>query len=152
MKRTGINFAVEALEPVTLHGPPLLAERDLMSPYVWQESTGRLGIMVRAVPTLQGDRSDTGVIWAGWSDDGCTFEMDDAPAIVPGPGEVDVGGVEDPTVLRMEDGYVVYYTGVQADFARGNMLYATGQSLDAPEKQGDRKSTRMNSSHTCATR
>src|SRR3546814_9515627 len=75
MKRTGINFAVEALEPVTLHGPPLLAERDLMSPYVWQESTGRLGIMVRAVPTLQGDRSDTGVIWAGWSDDGCTFEM-----------------------------------------------------------------------------
>src|SRR3546814_17818888 len=36
----------------------------------------------------------------------------------------------------MEDGYVVYYTGVQADFARGNMLYATGQSLDALEKQG----------------
>src|SRR3546814_11348997 len=92
--------------------------------------------MVRAVPTLQGDRSDTGVIWAGWSDDGCTFEMDDAPAIVPGPGEVDVGGVEDPTVLCMEDGYVVYYTGVQADFARGNMIYATGQSLDALEKQG----------------
>src|SRR3546814_18719440 len=36
----------------------------------------------------------------------------------------------------MEDGYVVYYTGVQADFASGNMLYATGQSLDALEKQG----------------
>src|SRR3546814_19218535 len=92
--------------------------------------------MVRAVPTLQGDRSDTGVIWAGWSDDGCTFELDDAPAIVPGPGEVDVGGVEDPTVLRMEDGYVVYYTGVQADFARGHMLYATGPSIHALEQTG----------------
>src|SRR3546814_19223114 len=136
MKRTGINFAVEALEPVTLHGPPLLAERDLMSPYVWQESTGRLGIMVRAVPTLQGDRSDTGVIWAGWSDDGCTFEMDDAPAIVPGPGEVDVGGVEDTTVLRMEAGYVGFYTGVQADFVRGIMLYAKGQSTHEPHTEG----------------
>ena len=136
MRQTGINFNVEALEPVTLHGPPALAERDLMSPYVWQEPTGRLGIMVRAVPTLGSDRADTGVIWAGWSDNGHVFEMEDAPAIVPGPAEVDIGGVEDPTVLRMEDGYVVYYTGVQSDFIHGNMLFAAGPSLDALEKQG----------------
>jgi predicted GH43/DUF377 family glycosyl hydrolase len=121
---------------VTLHGPPALAERDLMSPYVWQEHTGRLGIMVRAVPTQTSDRSDTGVIWAGWSDDGCTFEMEDRPAIAPGPAEIDIGGVEDPTVLRMEDGYVVYYTGVHADFATGSMLYAAGPSIDALEKKG----------------
>src|SRR3546814_19316274 len=107
-----------------------------MSPYVWQESTGRLGIMVRAVPTLQGDRSDTGVIWAGWSDDGCTFEMDDAPANVPGPDEDDVGGVEAPTALRTEDGYAVYYTGLQADLDRGNLLYATGPSLPALHNPG----------------
>ncbi|MCM8729526.1 glycosidase [Hephaestia sp. GCM10023244] len=136
MRRTGINFAVETLEPVTLHGPPLLAERDLMSPYVWQEATGRFGIMVRAVPTQQGDRSDTGVIWAGWSDDGRTFEMEDTPAIVPGPDAIDIGGVEDPTVLRTDDGYVVYYTGVEADRAHGEMLYATGPSIDALVKQG----------------
>src|SRR3546814_9567072 len=44
MKRTGINFAVEALEPVTLHGPPLLAERDLMRS---EEHTSELQSLMR---------------------------------------------------------------------------------------------------------
>src|SRR5690242_12409549 len=45
-----IDFNVRALEPVILHGPSILSERDLMSPYVWAEPDGRYGIMVRAVP------------------------------------------------------------------------------------------------------
>jgi predicted GH43/DUF377 family glycosyl hydrolase len=131
-----IDFNVQALEPVILHGPSILSERDLMSPYVWAEPDGRYGIMVRAVPPVGVDRTDTGIIWAGWGHDGIVFEMDDAPAIVPGPAAIDCGGVEDPTVVRMSDGYVVYYTGVADDFSHGNMLYATGPSPDRLTKQG----------------
>jgi predicted GH43/DUF377 family glycosyl hydrolase len=136
MSRPRIDFNVELLEPVTLHGPSALSERDLMSPYVWTEPDGRLGIMVRAVPRQDVDRSDTGVIWAGWSDDGRVFDMEERPAIVPGPDPLDCDGVEDPTVVRMDDGYVVYYTGVSGDFSHGEMLYASGPSVDTLEKRG----------------
>ena len=131
-----IDFNVEALEPVVLQGSSALAERNLMSPYIWVEPDGRLGIMVRAVPPDDADRTDTGVIWAGWSDDGIVFDMDAAPAITPGPEPIDCGGVEDPTVVRTAEGYVVYYTGVAGDHSHGNMLYATGPSPDRLTKRG----------------
>ena len=132
-----LDFNVEALEAVTLEGPDALMERDFMSPYVWEEPDGRLGIMVRAVTKIDQKTTDTGVIWAGWSDDGRTFRMLDAPSIAPGPGEEDIGGVEDPTVVRMEDGsYVVYYTGVASDMAHGEMCYASGPAIDRLEKSG----------------
>ena len=134
---TALDFNVESMEPVTLNGPPVLADRDLMSPYVWQEPGGRFGIMVRAVPRAGTEPIDTGLIWAGWSKDGRSFDMLAAPSIVPGPDEPELGGVEDPTVLRNDDGsYVVYYTGVTADHAHGEMFYATGPSVDALVKQG----------------
>jgi predicted GH43/DUF377 family glycosyl hydrolase len=136
MTCTRIDFNVEALEPVTLQGPSAIAERDLMSPYVWTEPDGRLGIMVRAVPPQGADRTDTGMIWAGWSNDGRVFDMEPAPAIVPGPDAIDCGGVEDPTVVRTDQGFIVYYTGVCADFSRGEMLYATGPDVRTLTKQG----------------
>ena len=135
-RRSPIDFNVAALEPITLHGPSALAERHLMSPYVWTESDGRYGIMVRAVAPQGPDRTNTGTIWAGWSDDGVVFVMNDAPAITPGPDAIDCGGVEDPTVVRTDDGYVVYYTGVRDDFSHGEMLYATGPDLEHLTKQG----------------
>nr|WP_250890489.1 glycosidase [Sphingobium nicotianae] len=111
--------------------------RDLMSPFVWQEKDGRFGIMLRAVTKMGEAMTDTGVIWAGWSADGRHFSMHDTPAIVPGPDAHDAGGVEDPTVVRLSDGsYVVYYTGVLADMARGELSYATGPSLDRLTKAG----------------
>lgn len=135
-RRQEIDFNVQALEPVILQGPSALSERDLMSPYVWSEPSGTLGIMVRAVPRVGVDRTDTGVIWAGWSDDGIVFQMDDHPALVPGPDSVDIGGIEDPTVILTDQGYVVYYTGVAADHAHGNMLYASGPSPSQLTKRG----------------
>ncbi|MBN2973172.1 hypothetical protein JW805_14230 [Roseomonas aeriglobus] len=135
--RTPIDFNVKAIETVVLDGPPALMTRDLMSPYIWQEPNGRWGIMVRAVVRAGQAMTDTGVIWSGWSEDGCRFTMLDAPSIVPGPGDHDAGGVEDPTVLRRADGsYIVYYTGVLADMAHGELAYATGPSLDRLEKRG----------------
>jgi len=131
-----LDFNVKRIETVTLDGPPDLMKRDLMSPYVWQEPDGRWGIMVRATVKAGETLTDTGQIWAGWSNDGLHFTMLDQPAIVPGPGEHDAGGVEDPTVVRQDDGYVVYYSGVLADHAHGELSYATGPSLDRLIKSG----------------
>ncbi|WP_354289378.1 glycosidase [Sphingomonas sp. UYEF23] len=133
-----VDFNVQELQDIHLMGPPLLMARDLMSPYVWLEPDGRFGIMVRAVTQPGKPMTDTGIIWAGWSDDGVHFAMLDQPSIVPGAvGEKDAGGVEDPTVVKMEDGsYVVYYTGVEADMAHGEMFYATGPSVDKLVKTG----------------
>ncbi|WP_010218192.1 glycosidase [Sphingomonas sp. PAMC 26621] len=133
-----VDFNVHALEDIHLMGPAALMARDLMSPFVWLEPDGRFGIMVRAVTRPGEPMTDTGIIWGGWSDDGVHFNMLDQPSILPGAtGEKDSGGVEDPTVVKMADGsYVVYYTGVEADMAHGEMFYATGPSLEKLVKSG----------------
>ena len=132
-----LDFNVEDLQEITLTGPDAVTRRDLMSPYVWKAGDGRFGVMVRAVPALGTKLTDTGQIWAGWSEDGVNFEMLDQPSIVGGPDEQDIGGVEDPTVLLRDDGsYVVYYTGVASDMTHGEMFYAIGPSLDKLEKTG----------------
>ena len=133
-----VDFNVQAIQDIQLSGPPLLMNRDLMSPYVWLEPDGRFGIMVRAVTRPGQPMTDTGIIWAGWSTDGVHFAMLDQPSIVPGTGtEADAGGVEDPTVVKMEDGsYVVYYTGVQPDMAHGEMFFASGPRVDQLTKSG----------------
>jgi len=136
-RRQPLDFNVERIEDVTLEGPPELIARDWMSPYVWLDRNGRFGIMVRAVPGRDAARTDTGMIWGGWSDDGRVFTMLDQPSIVASPTGLDAGGVEDPTVVQREDGsYVVYYTGVAADMAHGEMLYAEGPSIDRLTKAG----------------
>ncbi len=132
-----VDFNVQQIEDVVVVGPPALMARDFMSPYVWSEPGGRLGIMLRAVVKPGADKTDTGQIWAGWSTDGRRFDMLDAPVITAGTEEVDAGGVEDPTVHRMRDGsYLVYFTAVCADMTRGELSYAVGPSVDALKKSG----------------
>lgn len=132
-----VDFAVEEIQNVFLEGPPALTTRNYMSPYVWREPDGKLGIMMRAVPKEEAKAADTGMIWAGWSHDGTHFKMLDNPVIKPGPDQQDIGGVEDPTVVRMkDDGYVVYYTGVSADKAHGELCYASGPAIDQLKKSG----------------
>jgi predicted GH43/DUF377 family glycosyl hydrolase len=136
-ERTEIDFNVEAIEDVVLDGPPELMARDFMSPYIWADPEHGFGIMVRAVPRPGTPQIDTGVIWAGWSRDGLRFTMLDKPVIVPGPEAHDAGGVEDPTVMRLENGsYVVYFTGVLADHAHGELSYASGPSIEELTKSG----------------
>lgn len=131
-----LDFNVKRIETVSLTGPSALTARDLMSPFVWREPDGRWGLMVRAVVRPDAPLTDTGLIWSGWSDDGVRFTMLDAPSLAPGPGDHDAGGVEDPTVIRGEDGYIVYYSGVRADLAHSELSYATGASLDRLTKSG----------------
>ena len=65
-----LDFNVEAIDAVVLEANTALAERDLMSPYVWELDKGRFGLLVRAVPRVPSEATDTGTIWFGTSQDG----------------------------------------------------------------------------------
>jgi len=134
-----IDFAVEAIDIVRLdiadREDGLLTGHDLMSPYVW-EAEGHLKLLVRVLKNPLGATDPTGVIYAGQSDDGLRFKMGKTPAIVPGPDEVDAGGVEDPTVVIGDEPHlIVFYTGVHATRDQGCLLMATGPSLGKLTKQ-----------------
>ena len=131
-----IDFNVEAIETVTLNTSGDLAERDLMSPYVWELSGGRFGILVRGVPRDPAYSGDTGRIWYGEGDDGLTFAMQEGPVIVPGPDPADGGGVEDPTLVIRDGEWVVYYTGVDVARSGGELFYATGSGPSDLVKRG----------------
>lgn len=133
-----VAYVVEGLEAVTLDiaGPEgRLANCDLMSPYVWTEGDV-YRLLVRVLPNPLRPTDPTGIIWGGDSDDGLSFRMRDAPAIVPGPGPDDAGGCEDPTVVRGEDGaYLIFYTGVDAARSQGALMVATGPDLTELREQ-----------------
>lgn len=134
-----LDFAVEAIDVVKLdiadRGDGLLAGHDLMSPYVW-EAEGHRKLLVRVLKNPLEQTDPTGVIYAGQSKDGVDFKMARTPAIVPGPDEVDAGGVEDPTVvIGSEPHLIVFYTGVEATRDQGSLLMATGPSLRHLTKQ-----------------
>lgn len=132
------GFVVEALDDVTLdmsQPDGLLAGYDLMSPYVWTDPDG-CHLLVRVLPDPLGSADPTGVIYCGHSDDGLRFVMDHAPAIAPGPGVDDAGGVEDPTVVIAERGeLLVYFTGVDAARSQGCLMVARGTDLARLTKQ-----------------
>jgi predicted GH43/DUF377 family glycosyl hydrolase len=128
-------FVVERLDAVTLSAGSPLAGMDLMSPFVWREGE-RYRIMARGVPDPLTPTDPTGVIGAGESHDGLTFTMDPKLAITAGPGPLDAGGCEDPTVLHTKkDGYLIYYTGVDAARAQGAMMLAAGPDLASLTKR-----------------
>ncbi len=130
------GFEVDRTERLTLHGGGELTDRDLMSPYVWQEPGGDYGIMVRGVPRHGRYASDTGQVWYGTSQDGLVFTMHDEPVLAPDPAGLDAGGCEDPTVVIENGRYIVYYTGVDAARSCGQMLYAEGDSPTTLVKLG----------------
>ena len=131
-----IDFVVDQIDIVTMTGNALVAQRNLLSPYVWQPAPGQFAMLVRAVPH-PGECGDTGTIWHASSGDGLAFTASDTPVLSPGPGPSDIGGCEDPTPVFAPDGsVVVYYTGVDATRTHGEMLYACGPSVAALEKRG----------------
>lgn len=144
-----VAYVVEQVDAVWLIAGDPLKSMDWMSPYVWMGDDQKHWMMMRGVPNPCGPSDPTGIIWCGYSEDGLTFKMDPRPVITPGPDAVDAGGVEDPTVLQVEDGLMVYYTGVLADRRQGSMLLATGPDpysltkrevvLKAPEGEGNFK-------------
>ena len=130
------GFAIDRIERVSLVGGGELANRDQMSPYVWQDDDGTFGIMVRGVPKNHQYTTDTGMVWYGKSQDGLTFTMRDEPILAPEPGGLDAGGCEDPTLVIHDGQWLVYYTGVDAEHDSGQMLYAEGTGPDDLTKKG----------------
>jgi predicted GH43/DUF377 family glycosyl hydrolase len=130
-----VDFNVEAREAVSVDQTGALADHDLMSPFVWEEPNGVLGLMVRAVPRAV-KSGNTGAIFYGTSNEGVSFQMDETPVIAPGPDAIDSGGCEDPTVVIIDGRYVVYYTGVNADRSSGQLLYAEGPDVHHLTKRG----------------
>ncbi|WP_242138885.1 glycosidase [Sphingomonas sp. TREG-RG-20F-R18-01] len=131
-----VDFNVEQIDPLGMVGNEAVSRRDLMSPYVWGLDDGSYAMLVRAVPR-PGETGDTGTIWYATSSDGLRFTASDTPVLAPGPGLDDIGGCEDPTpVFRTDGSVVIYYTGVDATHSHGEMLYATGPSIDCLTKQG----------------
>ncbi|MET0365763.1 MAG: glycosidase [Sphingobium sp.] len=130
-----IGYLVEALDTVVLSQNSALAGMDLMSPFVWKEGDC-YRIMVRGVPNPLGPHDPTGIIVGGTGKDGLHFAMDAGLAITPGPLAADLGGCEDPTVLKTADHeYLVYYTGVDVARQQGSMILAAGCDLDSLVKQ-----------------
>lgn len=135
--RAHLAFTVEALDVVTLDSARpdgLLAGHDLMSPYVW-ERAGRLNLFVRVLPNPLGPDDPTGVIYAGTSQDGLSFQMREHPALEPGPKDRDAGGVEDPTVVWSGQEVLVFYTGVARGRGQGSLLVARGPDISALTKR-----------------
>ena len=130
-----VDFNVESKEQLILTADGL-SQFDLMSPFVWEEPDGSYAMLVRAVIRNREMSDNTGSIYFGVSVDGLTFTMDKTPAIPPGPGKLDVGGCEDPTVVIEDGRYVVYYTGVDETHSCGQMLYAEGPDVRHLMKRG----------------
>jgi len=93
-----VTLEIADSTPLRFTGGPASAGEYILSPFAYDE--GRQ-IFVRAVPRLD-DEPDCKISRAfhGHSSDGITFAIDAVPALAPGPDAVDLGGVEDPTVLE----------------------------------------------------
>jgi predicted GH43/DUF377 family glycosyl hydrolase len=132
---TNVDFNVENMDELVIEADSPIKDRDLLSPFVWEES-GKFRMLVRSAPRTMSETGNTGAIHYGESDDGLTFHVHSKPVIAPDGGDLDVGGCEDPTVVKWQDEYVVYYTGVDKTRRSGQMLYASGQSIDKLQKRG----------------
>ncbi|HVV34410.1 MAG TPA: hypothetical protein VHC73_14375 [Vitreimonas sp.] len=130
-----LDFNVEEIVALKIEADTPIKDGALMSPYVWKEG-GKYQMLVRSAPLSLSDTGNTGTIHHGWSDDGVNFHIHAKPVLAPSDSELDIGGCEDPTVVTFEHQYVVYYTGVDKTRSSGQMLYATGESLDRLEKRG----------------
>ena len=129
-----VTYAVEQLDTVTIAPGATIDGMDLMSPFVWKEGAVYRA-MVRGVPHPLGPTDPTGIIAVGAGTDGLNFVMDAGLAITPGPNPADAGGCEDPTVVLTAEGYLVYYTGVDAPRLQGSMILAAGPDLRSLTKR-----------------
>jgi predicted GH43/DUF377 family glycosyl hydrolase len=129
-----VDFNVEEITPLVTEADKPIADRDFLSPYVWREGDV-YRMLVRSAPHTLGETGNTGTIHYGESSDGIRFRVRSAPVLAPG-SELDIGGCEDPTVVKWQGAYIVYYTGVDKTRSSGQMLYASGPMLDALVKRG----------------
>jgi predicted GH43/DUF377 family glycosyl hydrolase len=106
-----------------------------LSPYVWEEN-GLYRMLIRAVNPSQDITQEVARIYYGESKDGIHFKMDDGPVIAPGVYPESKDGVEDPTVVCLDDGYLIYYTGWNLTKREGQLLFSKGMDLHSLQYYG----------------
>ena len=109
-----------------------------LSPFVWREND-HFELLLRVVNYSDIASEKIARIHRGLSLDGVNFVLGPKPVIGPGedvPGSYDSGGCEDPTVAAVDGSYYVYYTGWNEQLKRGELLLASGPSLERLEKRG----------------
>lgn len=109
-----------------------------LSPFVWRESD-HYELLLRVVNYSDTPSEKVARIHRGLSLDGVHFALGAQPVIPPGddvPDAYDSGGCEDPTVAYVDGTYYVYYTGWNEHLKRGELLLASGPTLQALEKRG----------------
>jgi predicted GH43/DUF377 family glycosyl hydrolase len=131
-------FSLDALDSVSYACSDELADMYKLSPFVWREDD-HFELLLRVVNYSDNPSEKVARIHRGGSFDGLCFILDEQAVIPPGadvPGSYDSGGCEDPTVAWVDGSYYVYYTGWNEHMKRGELLLASGPSLDRLEKRG----------------
>lgn len=129
------KFEVQEIVPVLLSESPVIVDRYLMSPFVWEQD-GAHWMALRVVEVT---------VDKGWGEsiirfakgDGTNFELAETPALAPGPWAEDLGGCEDPSVFFHEGQCKVYYTGWNAHIRQSKLLFAAGPDIAHLRKRGD---------------
>jgi predicted GH43/DUF377 family glycosyl hydrolase len=137
MQRTH-GFTLEHIEEVTYACSAELAGMYKLSPFVWWEGD-HFEMLLRVVNYSEVPSEKIARVHRGVSLDGLGFALGGSPVIVPGEdveNAYDSGGCEDPTVAAVDGRYYVYYTGWNERIKRGELLLASGDSLERLEKRG----------------
>lgn len=124
------NYKVVRAEELKLECTSPLSGMYKLSPFVWEESDG-YRILFRAVNPSEDATQKVARIYYGISYDGIAFKMGDGPVIAPGTNNNDKDGCEDPTVVRQNDNFLVYYTGWNQTKLEGNLLVAKGPEIES---------------------
>ncbi len=106
-----------------------------LSPWVWKEKS-IYKMLVRAVNTSEDATQKVARIYSGISNNGIDFKMSDGAVIAPGTNSYDKDGCEDPTVVCINNKYLVYYTGWNQTKMEGQLLLAKGKTLDTLKLSG----------------
>jgi len=102
-----------------------------MSPYVWRNPSGDFSMLFRVVDDQS---ASTGSLWFARGN-GLTFALEPKPILLPGPEDYDAKGCEDPTVVHVDDGCLVYYTGLNRKSV-AQLLWAEGPDIHSLRKRG----------------
>jgi predicted GH43/DUF377 family glycosyl hydrolase len=129
------DYKVEKNEELKLQCSSPLSGMFKLSPFVWKEN-GIYNIMLRAVNPSGDATQKVARAYFGTSKDGLHFNMNDGPAIAPGTNSYDKDGCEDPTVICVNNNYLVYYTGWNQTKMEGQLLLSEGKKVDSLSLKG----------------
>ena len=130
-----MSYKVIKIEELKLKCTVPLEGMYKLSPLVWEEN-GSYQMLVRAVNTSEDATQKVARVYSGSSKNGLTFKMSDGPVIAPGTNSLDKDGCEDPTVVCIHKGYLVYYTGWNQTKLEGQLLMAAGKTLETLALKG----------------